>query len=108
PSSTGAGRTGVDFIVNLVPTNVVQAMGEGDMLALMVFALIFGIGLATTPSDAARRLEDTLRGLFDVTMRLLAMVIRVAPVGVACLVFVLATRLGLEVFRQLALYVVVV
>jgi DAACS family dicarboxylate/amino acid:cation (Na+ or H+) symporter len=108
PASTTAGRTGVDFVVNLVPTNVVRAMSEGDMLALMVFAVIFGIGLATTPSDAARRLEDALRGLFDVTMRLLAMVIRVAPFGVACLVFVLATRLGLEVFRQLAVYVVVV
>ncbi|HXK25600.1 MAG TPA: dicarboxylate/amino acid:cation symporter [Myxococcota bacterium] len=108
PASTAAGRTGVDFLVNLVPTNVVRAMSEGDMLALMVFALIFGVGLATTPSEAARRLEDALRGLFDVTMRLLAMVIRVAPIGVACLVFVLATRLGLEVFRQLAVYVIVV
>ena len=108
PASSAAGRTGVDFLVNLVPTNVVRAMSEGDMLALMVFAVIFGVGLATTRSDAARRLEDALRGLFEVTMRLLAMVIRVAPIGVACLVFVLATRLGLEVFRQLAVYVVVV
>jgi DAACS family dicarboxylate/amino acid:cation (Na+ or H+) symporter len=108
PASTTVGRTGVDFVVSLVPINVVHAMSEGDMLALMVFAVIFGVGLAMTPSDAARRLEDALRGLFDVTMRLLAMVIRVAPIGVACLVFVLATRLGLEVFRQLAVYVVVV
>jgi DAACS family dicarboxylate/amino acid:cation (Na+ or H+) symporter len=108
PPSTSAGRTGVDFVVNLVPTNVVRAMSEGDMLALMVFAVFFGVGIATTRTDAARRLEDALRGLFEVTMRLLAMVIRVAPIGVACLVFVLATRLGLEVFRQLAVYVVVV
>ena len=108
PASTAAGRTGIDFLVNLVPTNVVRAMSEGDMLALMVFAVIFGVGLATTRSEAARRLEDALRGLFDVTMRLLAMVIRVAPIGVACLVFVLATRLGLGVFRQLAVYVAVV
>jgi len=74
----------------------------------MVFAVIFGVGLAMTPGEPARRLEDALRGLFEVTMRLLGMVIRVAPLGVACLVFVLATRLGLEVFRQLAVYVAVV
>jgi dicarboxylate/amino acid:cation (Na+ or H+) symporter, DAACS family len=108
PATTATGRTGVDFLINLVPTNVVRAMSEGDMLALMVFAMFFGVGLATTRTDAARRLEDALRGLFEVTMRLLAMVIRIAPFGVACLVFVLATRLGLEVFRQLAVYVVVV
>jgi DAACS family dicarboxylate/amino acid:cation (Na+ or H+) symporter len=98
----------VDFLVNLVPSNVVRAMSEGDMLALMVFALIFGVGLALTPGEAARRLEETLRGLFEVTMRLLGMVIRVAPLGVACLVFVLATKLGLELLRQLAVYVAVV
>jgi DAACS family dicarboxylate/amino acid:cation (Na+ or H+) symporter len=108
PASSAVGKTGVDFLVGLVPSNVVRAMSEGDMLALMVFAVIFGVGLALTPGEPARRLEEALRGLFEVTMRLLAMVIRVAPIGVACLVFVLATRLGLEVFRQLAVYVAVV
>jgi DAACS family dicarboxylate/amino acid:cation (Na+ or H+) symporter len=108
PASSVAGKTGVDFLISLVPSNVVRAMSEGDMLALMVFAVIFGVGLAMTQGEPARRLEEALRGLFEVTMRLLAMVIRVAPIGVACLVFVLATRLGLEVFRQLAVYVAVV
>ena len=108
PSGAAVGKTGVDFVISLVPSNVVRAMSEGDMLALMVFAVIFGVGLAMTPGEPARRLEDALRGLFEVTMRLLGMVIRVAPLGVACLVFVLATRLGLEVFRQLAVYVAVV
>ncbi|HEX5064730.1 MAG TPA: dicarboxylate/amino acid:cation symporter [Myxococcota bacterium] len=108
PTSSSVGKSGVDFLIGLVPSNVVKAMSEGDMLALMVFAVIFGIGLAMTPGEPARRLEEVLRGLFEVTMRLLAMVIRAAPLGVACLVFVLATRLGLEVFRQLAVYVAVV
>jgi Na+/H+-dicarboxylate symporter len=109
PATGGAaGRSGMDFVVNLVPSNVVRSMSEGDMLALMVFAVIFGVGIAMTPGEPARRLEEALRGLFEVTMRLLAMVIRVAPFGVAALVFVLATRLGIDVFRQLAVYVGVV
>jgi DAACS family dicarboxylate/amino acid:cation (Na+ or H+) symporter len=108
PASAAVGKTGVDFVIGLVPSNIVRAMSEGDMLALMVFAVIFGVGLALTPGEHARRLEEALRGLFEVTMRLLGMVIRIAPLGVACLVFVLATRMGLEVFRQLAVYVAVV
>jgi len=107
-ASAAAGRTGAQFIVNLVPTNVVRAMADGDMLALMVFALLLGVGVAAAPGEAARRLEDVLRGLQDVTMWLLGQVIRLAPVGVACLVFVLASRLGLEIFRSLAAYVGVV
>jgi DAACS family dicarboxylate/amino acid:cation (Na+ or H+) symporter len=107
-TSAAAGRTGAQFVVNLVPSNVVRAMADGDMLALMVFALLLGVGVAAAPGEPARRLEDVLRGLQDVTMWLLGQVIRLAPIGVACLVFVLASRLGLEIFRSLAAYVGVV
>jgi DAACS family dicarboxylate/amino acid:cation (Na+ or H+) symporter len=108
PAAPAVGPTGIDFLVQLVPANVVRAMADGDMLALMVFSILFGVGLALTPDPAARRLQETLRGLYEVSMRLLALVLRVAPLGVACLVFALSARLGLEVFRQLALYVGVV
>jgi DAACS family dicarboxylate/amino acid:cation (Na+ or H+) symporter len=109
PAAAGApGRTGVEFIVQLVPNNVIRAMAEGDMLALMVFALLLGVGIAAVPGEPVRRLEEALRGLQEVTMWLLGAVIRLAPLGVACLVFVLATRLGLEIFRSLAAYVGVV
>jgi DAACS family dicarboxylate/amino acid:cation (Na+ or H+) symporter len=107
-AAPAAGRSGAEFIVHLVPNNVVRAMADGDMLALMVFSLLLGVGLAAVPGEPARRLTEALRGLQDVTMWLLGLVIRLAPIGVACLVFVLATRLGLEIFRSLAAYVGVV
>jgi DAACS family dicarboxylate/amino acid:cation (Na+ or H+) symporter len=103
-----AGATGVDFLVGLVPANVVRAMAEGDMLAVMVFALFLGVGLTTTRGEAARALERGLEGLYEVVMRLLAIVIRIAPLGVACLVFTLTARLGFDVIQKLAAYVVVV
>ncbi len=108
PAAAAAGRTGVDFVVNLVPSNAIRAMADGDMLALLVFSLLLGVGLAGTPGEPARRLEETLRGLQDVTMRLLGLVIRIAPLGVGCLVFALASRLGIELFEKLGAYVLVV
>jgi Na+/H+-dicarboxylate symporter len=111
PAAAGAGaasRSGAEFVVNLVPSNVVKAMADGDMLALMVFALLLGVGIAAAPGEPPRRLAEVLRGVQEVTMWLLGLVIRLAPLGVACLVFVLATRLGLEIFRSLAAYVGVV
>jgi len=107
-AASAAGRSGVDFLINLVPSNAVKAMAEGDMLAVMVFAILLGLGIASTRTEPARRLEDALRGLQDVTMQLLGLVIRLAPLGVACLVFTLAWRLGLDVFVKLAAYVGVV
>jgi DAACS family dicarboxylate/amino acid:cation (Na+ or H+) symporter len=100
--------TGIDFFVGLVPANPVRAMADGDMLAVMVFALCLGIGLALTPTEPARRLTDALEGLYDVVMRLLDLVIRAAPVAVACLLFTLTARLGYDILRQLGAYVAVV
>lgn len=104
----GAGTSGADFIVNLVPNNIVRAMSEGDMLAVMVFALFLGLGIASTRTESARRLEEALQGLYDVVMRLLDLVLQVAPFGVACLLFTLTARLGYDVLFQLGAYVLTV
>jgi DAACS family dicarboxylate/amino acid:cation (Na+ or H+) symporter len=108
PPAPAAGATGVDFLVGLVPNNPVRAMADGDMLAVMVFALLLGVGLSMTHTEPARRLEEMLEGLYDVTMRLLGLVLQAAPVCVACLLFTLTARLGLDVLRQLGVYVLVV
>jgi len=107
-AAPSAGTSGTDFFVSLVPQNVVRAMGDGDMLAVMVFALFLGVGLAATRTPAARAFERALEGLYDVTMRLLGLVIEMAPLGVACLLFTLTARLGYDVLRQLGAYVGVV
>jgi len=103
-----AAANGVEFMVRLVPSNVVRAMADGDMLAVLVFALLLGIGLVLTPSAAARSFERGLQGLYDVTMRLLELVIRAAPVAVACLLFTATGRLGYDVLRQLGWFVATV
>ena len=103
-----SGTSGVDFVVNLVPNNIVKAMVDGDMLAVMVFALLLGIGISVTRTEPARRLEEALEGLYDVVMRLLDLVLQAAPFAVACLLFTLTARLGFEVLRQLGAYVLVV
>jgi DAACS family dicarboxylate/amino acid:cation (Na+ or H+) symporter len=105
PAAPSSGSTGVDFLVGLFPNNPLKAMADGDMLAVMVFALFLGIGLALTRTEPARRLEEALEGLYDVVMRLLGLVLQVAPVGVACLMFTLTARLGLDVLQQLGAYV---
>jgi DAACS family dicarboxylate/amino acid:cation (Na+ or H+) symporter len=74
----------------------------------MFFGLMFGIGLTLARSDAARTLEQALQGLYDVTMRLIDVVISLAPFGVAALLFTLTAQLGHEILAQLARYIGVV
>jgi Na+/H+-dicarboxylate symporter len=103
-----APKAGLDLLVSIVPRNPVGAAASGDMLAFMFFALLFGIGLRLTRTDAARRLEAGIQGLYDVTMTLIGMVIRLAPWGVAALLFTLTADLGVEILVQLGRYVGVV
>jgi Na+/H+-dicarboxylate symporter len=108
PATAAPPKAGLDLLINIVPRNPLAAMASGDMLAVMFFALLFGIGLQLTRTPAARRLEEMIQGLYDVTMRLIAMVISVAPWGVAALMFSLTAGLGWSVLLPLSRYVGVV
>lgn len=99
---------GIDFFVNLVPANVAQAMSDGDMLGVMVFSVFLGIGMLLTRGETTKPFEQALNGLYVIVMRLLGMVIEIAPIGVACLLFTLTARLGYQILGQLADYVFVV
>jgi DAACS family dicarboxylate/amino acid:cation (Na+ or H+) symporter len=107
-AKASAPKSGIDLVTEIVPANPLKAAVDGDLLAWMFFALLFGIGLSLTRTEAARRLEETIEGLYDVTMRLIGVVIGLAPVGVAALLFSITADLGLEIVVQLARYVGVV
>ena len=99
----------VDFLVAMVPDNPVKAAANGDMLAVIVFSLLFGLALAVTRTPAVDALRTAIQGLYDVAMTLIEGVLRwVAPIGVAALLFSLTTRLGPAVFRPILAYVGVV
>lgn len=107
-TSAAAPKTGIDLLVQIVPNNPIKSAAEGDMLGVMFFSLLMGIGLAIVRTAATARLIETIQGLYDVTMWLIGLVISLAPIGVAALLFTLTAELGYEILQQLALYVGVV
>jgi DAACS family dicarboxylate/amino acid:cation (Na+ or H+) symporter len=105
PPSSGSP---VALLVNMVPDNPLRAAAEGDMIGLIIFSLIFGAGLAVTNTPGTLRLREMLQGLYDVMMRLIDGVLRLAPFGVAALLFSVMATLGLEVLGHIVKYVAVV
>lgn len=95
-------------LVSMVPTNPLKAASDGDFIGLIVFSLIFGMGLALTPGEGAQRLKEVVQGLYDVMMKLIDGVLRLAPFGVAALLYAMTARLGLGILAQLAAYVATV
>ncbi|KFG91336.1 Proton glutamate symport protein [Sphingobium herbicidovorans NBRC 16415] len=99
---------GVDALLAMVPDNIVRAMANNDILAVMVFALFFGIGMVLVPTERTRVLLTAVEGLFEVTMRLMGLVIRIAPIAIACFMFNLAAQFGWELLERLSAYAGVV
>ncbi|MEO7655080.1 MAG: dicarboxylate/amino acid:cation symporter [Sphingomicrobium sp.] len=101
--------SGIDAFVNIVPNNLIEVMGSNSaIISVMFFALFFGIGLLLTDTPNSRVLQRGFEGLFDVTMRLIMLVIRLAPIAVACFMFNLAALFGWDLLIRLSAYVGVV
>jgi len=96
------------LLISIVPDNPVKAAANGDYLGLIFFALVFGIALGLTRTAATERLKEVIAGLYEVSLVLIGGVLKIAPLGVAVLLFGMTARLGFDVLRQLAAYVGVV
>lgn len=94
-----------DFFLDLVPSNVFTAAAENQILPVMIFALFFGIGLVMAKSPATDHLQQVIEGLFEVTMKLINLFIKLAPIAIACLMFNLAALFGWDLLVRLAAYV---
>lgn len=82
-------RTASDFLNvfrQMVPPNVVAAAAEGQLLGLIIVSLLVGYFLARMAGDPRTVLVHAAEGVYDVTLRLTDLVLRVAPVGVVGLV----------------------
>jgi Na+/H+-dicarboxylate symporter len=105
---SGEGKTGVDALIGIIPSNPITAMSENDILAVMFFALFFGIGLLLVQSPRTEVVKTAFEGVFEVAMRLIGLVIKLAPIAIFCFMFNLAAQFGWDLIVKLAAYVGVV
>ncbi len=101
-------KTGVDAVIGIIPSNFVAAMSDNDILAVMFFALFFGIGLLLAQGPKTAMLKQVFEGVFEVSMRLIGLVIQLAPFAIFCFMFNLSAQFGWDLLVKLAAYVGVV
>jgi Na+/H+-dicarboxylate symporter len=96
-----------DVLINMVPANPVRAMAEGQMLQIIVFALLFGFSI-TLAGERGRHVLNFFADLNEVILKMVFLVIGIAPIGVFALIARTFATQGLDVFRPLAGYFIVV
>ncbi|WP_340679656.1 dicarboxylate/amino acid:cation symporter [Paraglaciecola sp.] len=91
-------------IIDMMPSNPVNAMAQGNMLQIIVFAAFFGIAMAMIKGDSGARLRTFFDDLNEVIMRIVTIVMNLAPYGVFALMAKLAATTDIEVFQGLTKY----
>ncbi|OZS45770.1 dicarboxylate/amino acid:cation symporter [Photobacterium sanguinicancri] len=95
-----------DVIVGMFPTNPINSMAQGNTLQIIVFAILFGVAISAAGS-AGERLASIFSDLNEVIMKLVALLMNVAPYGVFFLMAKLFTGLGLDAIFNLFEYFMV-
>jgi DAACS family dicarboxylate/amino acid:cation (Na+ or H+) symporter len=102
------GAFGLETFVRIVPRNPVQAAANGEMLSVIFFALMIGVGLTTVSRERAEPLVRLLESVGAVTIAIIDLVMKAAPLAVFALIFSVTARFGLGVLLNLVQYVLTV
>ncbi|MGM0577804.1 MAG: dicarboxylate/amino acid:cation symporter [Myxococcota bacterium] len=90
--------------LDIVPTNPFASLADGSMLQVVFFALAIGIGLTLIPERKSRPVIQLANALTDVIIKLVHVIMRVAPYAVFALLVKVVADLGLDVLGSLVVY----
>ena len=97
-----------DIILRMIPTNPLSSLANGDILSIIFFAIIFGIGLNFISKKYSDSLRETIDSIYQVILKITQFVIKLIPIGVLGLMVKMVTHLGLESLQKLAWYVLTI
>lgn len=105
-----------DTLVNLVSKNPLEDMVRafdssytgGGLLAVMVFALILGLAISVSDPEKVAPVKAFLEGVYEIVMQVIGFGMKLAPYGVAALLFVLVSSTGVGLLKVLIYYVLTV
>lgn len=100
----------VDVVVSFIPSNIFKAMSETSVIGVVIFAAFLGFAtnrMSLKNPEKIQPLKDVTSALFTVMTSVTTTIIKIIPYGVAALMFDLTASYGLEVFKNLVTYLIV-
>ncbi|MGA8941195.1 MAG: dicarboxylate/amino acid:cation symporter, partial [Thermoactinomyces sp.] len=95
----------MDTFVNIVPENPIQAMAEAEMLQIIFFALLFGIGMAIL-GDKASRMREVIEQGNEIMLKLVSFVMATAPYAAFALMARAIGESGIELIGSMGMYMI--
>lgn len=98
----------IQIILSLIPTNIISSMAHGEMLPVIFFAVLFGIGLSSLPATTKDPLLNVFHAVSETMFRVTHIIMKYAPVGVFGLIAVTVANFGFASLIPLGKLVVLV
>ena len=95
-------------LVGLIPSNPLASFMSGEMLSIIIFALIVGISMIALPKESSKPLLDILESVQKITMKVVSWAMRLAPFAAFGLMVDIAARVGLTALTGLGAYMITV
>ena len=96
------------ILVNLFPTNPIEAMAKGEILQIITFSLFFGVALSFVKDSKDERLSklghliyDVFDGINHIMFKIVGWIMQYAPIGVFALIFIVFSQQGVKAFGPL-------
>lgn len=100
PHVLGEAKSLHDQLIGIVPVNIVQSLADGDMLAIIFFAMLFGFGVILS-GEQGRPMADLLQSAGQVLFHLVRIVMEMTPFGVLALIAKAVADNGVAVFSNI-------
>ncbi len=100
PHVLGEAKSLHDQLIGIVPVNIVQSLADGDMLAIIFFAMLFGFGVILA-GEQGRPMADLLQSAGQVLFHLVRIVMEMTPFGVLALIAKAVADNGVAVFSNI-------
>jgi dicarboxylate/amino acid:cation (Na+ or H+) symporter, DAACS family len=110
-ATTSTSSPMMQVVETIVPKNPFYAIAgkeDPNMLHLMFFALVIGVAITLLPVTVTAPVLRVLEGLYEITAKIIEMIMKFAPYAVACLLFNTIARFGLDLLQALGWFVVTV
>lgn len=94
------------LILSIIPTNIFKSMSDGDMMPVILFSVLFGLGIAAV-GEKAKILIDVLNAVSEVMFKVTNWVMKFAPIGVFGLIGMTIAEMGISALLPLGLFILI-
>lgn len=94
-------KTIPDYLLNIIPKTVFDAFGSGDILQVLLFAILFGVALSLVGKSTADPVVDFIEKISQIFFKIMGLVIKLAPLGVFGAIAFTTAKYGMNSLIQL-------